>query len=150
MTTKPKFYLTTAIAYTNGAPHIGHAYEVVASDAIARFKRLDGHDVFAMTGTDEHGQKVQRVAAQKGVSPKAYVDEIAALFKAMGEKLNCSFDRFIRTTDADHLDVTQELWRRMEANGDIYLGGYSGWYSVRDEAFYNEDETTLQRSEERR
>jgi methionyl-tRNA synthetase len=143
MTTKPKFYLTTAIAYTNGAPHIGHAYEVVASDAIARFKRLDGFDVFAMTGTDEHGQKVQRVAAQKGVSPKAYVDEIAEHFKAMGKKLNCSFDRFIRTTDTDHLASTQELWRRMEANGDIYLGGYSGWYSVRDEAFYNEDETRL-------
>jgi methionyl-tRNA synthetase len=143
MTSKPKFYLTTAIAYTNGAPHIGHAYEVVASDAIARFKRLDGHDVFAMTGTDEHGQKVQRVAAQQGMSPKAYVDGIAAIFKAMGERLGCSFDRFIRTTDADHLASTQELWRRMEANGDIYLGGYSGWYSVRDEAFYNEDETTL-------
>ena len=144
MSTKPKFYLTTAIAYTNGAPHIGHAYEVVASDAIARFKRLDGYDVFAMTGTDEHGQKVQRMAAQQGVSPQVYVDEIAGIFKAMGEKLNCSFERFIRTTDADHLTAAQELWRRMEANGDIYLGGYSGWYSVRDEAFYNEDETTLQ------
>jgi methionyl-tRNA synthetase len=142
--TRSKFYLTTAIAYPNGPPHIGHAYEVVATDAIARFKRLDGYDVFAMTGTDEHGQKVQRTAAKQGVSPKAYVDGLAARFKAMGEALNCSFDRFIRTTDPDHLASTQELWRRMEANGDIYLAKYAGWYSVRDEAFYNEDETHLQ------
>jgi methionyl-tRNA synthetase len=141
--TRSKFYLTTAIAYPNGPPHIGHAYEVVASDAIARFKRLDGFDVFAMTGTDEHGQKVQRTAAKQGVSPKAYVDGLAARFKAMGEALNCSFDRFIRTTDADHLTSTQALWKRMQDNGDIYLAKYAGWYSVRDEAFYNEDETTL-------
>jgi methionyl-tRNA synthetase len=140
---RPKFYLTTAIAYPNGKPHIGHAYEVVASDAIARFKRLDGYDVFAMTGTDEHGQKMLRTAEAQGVSPKACADELVARFKAMGPALNLSFDRFIRTTDADHLASTQELWRRMEANGDIYLGGYSGWYSVRDEAFYDEKETTL-------
>lgn len=141
---RPKFYLTTAIAYPNGPPHIGHAYEVVASDAIARFKRLDGYDVFAMTGTDEHGQKMLRTAEAQGISPKACADELAAQFKAMGPALNLSFDRFIRTTDEDHLLSTQELWRRMEANGDIYLGGYSGWYSVRDEAFYDEKETTLQ------
>ena len=140
---RPKFYLTTAIAYTNGKPHIGHAYEVVVSDAIARFKRLDGYDVFAMTGTDEHGQKVERTAVAQGMTPKAYVDDLAAHFKAMGPALNLSFDRFIRTTDSDHLASTQELWRRMEANGDIYLGGYPGWYSVRDEAFYDETETTL-------
>ncbi len=143
MMQRPKFYLTTAIAYPNGPPHIGHAYEVVASDAIARFKRLDGFDVFAMTGTDEHGQKVQRTAEKQGVTPQAYVDQLAARFKAMGEALNCGFDRFIRTTDADHLASTQELWRRMEKNGDIYLAKYAGWYSVRDEAFYNEEETTL-------
>ncbi len=140
---RPKFYLTTAIAYPNGPPHIGHAYEVVASDAIARFKRLDGYDVFAMTGTDEHGQKMLRTAETKGVSPQDCADELAARFKAMGGALNLSFDRFIRTTDADHVPSTQELWRRMEANGDVYLGGYSGWYSVRDEAFYDEKETTL-------
>lgn len=140
---RPKFYLTTAIAYTNGKPHIGHAYEVVASDAIARFKRLDGYDVFAMTGTDEHGQKVERTALAQGMTPKSYVDELAAHFKAMGPALNLSFDRFIRTTDADHLAATQELWRRMEASGDVYLGGYSGWYSVRDEAFYDEKETSV-------
>ncbi|MCO5093343.1 methionine--tRNA ligase [Bosea sp. (in: a-proteobacteria)] len=144
MATAPKFYLTTAIHYTNGPPHIGHAYEMVASDAIARFKRLDGYDVLAMTGTDEHGQKVARTAAQNGLSPKAFVDKIAARFQEMEQRLGCSFDRFIRTTDADHLPSTQELWRRMEANGDIYLAKYSGWYSVRDEAFYGEEETTLQ------
>ena len=144
MATAPKFYLTTAIHYTNGPPHIGHAYEMVASDAIARFKRLDGYDVFAMTGTDEHGQKVQRTAAQNGLSPKQFVDGIATRFQEMEQRLGCSFDRFIRTTDADHVPSTHELWRRMEANGDIYLAKYSGWYSVRDEAFYGEEETTLQ------
>jgi len=144
MATAPKFYLTTAIHYTNGPPHIGHAYEMVASDAIARFKRLDGYDVFAMTGTDEHGQKVARTAAQNGLSPKEFVDGIAARFQDMEQQLGCSFDRFIRTTDPDHEVSTDELWRRMEANGDIYLAKYSGWYSVRDEAFYGEEETTLQ------
>ena len=144
MASAPKFYLTTAIHYTNGPPHIGHAYEMVSADAIARFKRLDGYDVFAMTGTDEHGQKVQRTAAQNGLSPKDFVDGIATRFEEMEQRLGCSFDRFIRTTDADHLPSTQELWRRMEANGDIYLAKYSGWYSVRDEVFYGEEETTLQ------
>ncbi|MGX5733482.1 methionine--tRNA ligase [Bosea thiooxidans] len=144
MATPPKFYLTTAIHYTNGPPHIGHAYEMVASDAIARFKRLDGYDVFAMTGTDEHGQKVARTAAQNGLSPKEFVDKIAGRFEEMEQTLGCSFDRFIRTTDHDHEVSTDELWRRMEANGDIYLAKYSGWYSVRDEAFYGEEETTLQ------
>ncbi|WP_293799339.1 methionine--tRNA ligase, partial [uncultured Bosea sp.] len=103
-----------------------------------------GYDVFAMTGTDEHGQKVQRTAAQNGLSPKDFVDKIAARFQEMEQRLGCSFDRFIRTTDADHKVSTDELWRRMEANGDIYLAKYSGWYSVRDEAFYGEEETTLQ------
>lgn len=144
MATAPKFYLTTAIHYTNGPPHLGHAYEMVTSDAIARFKRLDGYDVFAMTGTDEHGQKVQRTAAQNGLSPKDFVDGIATRFHEMEQRMGCSFDRFIRTTDADHLPSTQELWRRMEANGDIYLSKYAGWYSIRDEAFYGEEETTLQ------
>lgn len=144
MAMPPKFYLTTAIHYTNGPPHIGHAYEMVASDAIARFKRLDGYDVFAMTGTDEHGQKVARTAAQNGLSPKDFVDKIAGRFQEMEQRLGCSFDRFIRTTDPDHEVSTDELWRRMEANGDIYLAKYSGWYSVRDEAFYGEEETTHQ------
>jgi methionyl-tRNA synthetase len=137
-----KFYITTAISYPNGPPHIGHAYEVIATDAIARFKRIDGYDVFFLTGTDEHGLKVQQTATREGMSPKAFVDKMAAKFKEMGERLNCSFDRFIRTTDADHLASTQELWRRMEASGDIYLSKYSGWYSVRDEAYYDESELT--------
>src|SRR5215207_5768877 len=136
MAERDKFFLTTAISYPNGPPHIGHAYEVIASDAIARFKRIDGYDVFFLTGTDEHGLKVQQTATREGKSPKAFVDEMAAKFRAMGERLNCSFDRFIRTTDADHLASTQELWRRMQANGDIYLSKYTGWYSVRDAAYY--------------
>jgi methionyl-tRNA synthetase len=137
-----KFYITTAISYPNGVPHIGHAYEVIATDAIARFKRIDGYDVFFLTGTDEHGLKVQQTATREGMSPKAFVDMMATKFREMGERLNCSFDRFIRTTDADHLASTQELWRRMQANGDIYLSKYSGWYSVRDEAYYDESELT--------
>lgn len=143
MATAPKFYITTAISYPNGAPHIGHAYEVVAADAIARFKRLDGYDVFFQTGTDEHGQKIQQTAAKQGLTAHELVDVMAPKFKAMADALNCAYDRFIRTTDADHLPSTHELWRRMEANGDIYLDRYAGWYSVRDEAYYAEDETHL-------
>jgi methionyl-tRNA synthetase len=144
MADKPKFYITTAISYPNGAPHIGHAYEVVAADAIARFKRIDGYDVFFMTGTDEHGLKIQQTADRNATTPKALVDEMAAKFRAMAERLNCSFDRFIRTTDRDHLPSTQELWRRMQERGDIYLSKYAGWYSVRDEAYYDEGELTRQ------
>jgi methionyl-tRNA synthetase len=144
MAEKQKFYITTAISYPNGAPHIGHAYEVVASDAIARFKRIDGYDVFFMTGTDEHGLKIQQTADKSGTTPKDFVDDMAAKFKAMADRLDCSYDRFIRTTDADHLPSTQELWRRMQEKGDIYLSKYSGWYSVRDEAYYDESELTKQ------
>ncbi|MEV0359194.1 methionine--tRNA ligase [Nocardia sp. NPDC050697] len=137
------FYLTTAIAYPNGAPHIGHAYEYISSDALARFKRLDGYDVFFMTGTDEHGQKMQQTAQAEGVP----VEELAArnsdVFEAMDKALDISYDRFIRTTDADHLAASVAIWERMLASGDIYLGNYSGWYSVRDEAFYTEEETVL-------
>ncbi len=144
MAEKQKFYITTAISYPNGAPHIGHAYEIIASDAIARFKRIDGYDVFFMTGTDEHGLKIQQAADRNGTTPKALVDEMAAKFQAMADRMGASYDRFIRTTDADHLASTQELWRRMEARGDIYLSKYSGWYSVRDEAYYDESELTKQ------
>jgi methionyl-tRNA synthetase len=139
-----KFYITTAISYPNGAPHIGHAYEVVAADAIARFKRIDGYDVFFMTGTDEHGLKIQQAATRNATTPRAFVDEMAPKFRDMAARLNCSIDRFIRTTDADHLPSTHELWRRMEASGDIYLSKYSGWYSIRDEAYFDEGELTLQ------
>jgi methionyl-tRNA synthetase len=140
---KPAFYITTAIDYPNGAPHIGHAYEKICADAIARFMRLDGRDVFFLSGTDEHGQKVQRNAEKQGVTPKAFVDTLSSQFHAMKAALNLSYDRFIRTTDADHTVSTQALWKRMEASGDIYLDKYAGWYSVRDEAFYEESETTL-------
>jgi methionyl-tRNA synthetase len=141
---RDKFYITTAISYPNGAPHIGHAYEVVAADAIARFKRIDGYDVFFMTGTDEHGLKVQQTAQRNGTTPKAFVDGLAAQFRAMADRLDCRYDRFIRTTDPDHLPSTQALWQRMEERGDIYLSKYAGWYSVRDEAYYDEAELTKQ------
>jgi methionyl-tRNA synthetase len=137
---KGTFYITTAISYPNGPPHIGHAYEVLATDALARFKRLDGYDVRFLTGTDEHGQKIQQTAARQSKEPRAFVDEMVPLFKAMAAELDCSNDDFIRTTEPRHYASVKELWRRMAANGDIYLGSYAGWYSVRDEAFYGEDE----------
>lgn len=138
------FYLTTAIAYPNGAPHIGHAYEYISSDAIARFKRLDGFDVFFMTGTDEHGLKMQQTAAKEGIDVRDLAARNSDVFQTMDKVLGISYDRFIRTTDADHLEASKAIWERMKASGDIYLDTYSGWYSVRDEAFFSEDETTLQ------
>ncbi|MGE0008240.1 MAG: methionine--tRNA ligase [Parvibaculaceae bacterium] len=137
---KEKFYVTTAISYPNGPPHIGHAYEVLATDALARFKRLDGFDVMFLTGTDEHGQKIEQTARRQGRTAADFVDEMARLFKEMVAQLNCSNDDFIRTTDARHKHTVSELWKRLEAAGDIYLSNYSGWYSVRDEAFYGADE----------
>ena len=136
------FYITTAISYPNGAPHIGHAYEVVATDAIARFKRLDGFDVLFLTGTDEHGLKIQQAAGKAGTTPQDFVDGMAPKFREMADLLGCSYDRFIRTTDADHVRASEEIWRRMEARGDVYLSKYAGWYSVRDEAYFDEGELT--------
>ncbi|WP_084298953.1 methionine--tRNA ligase [Bradyrhizobium sp. WSM1743] len=137
------FYITTAIAYPNGSPHIGHAYEAIATDVLARFARLDGKDVFFLTGTDEHGQKMVQTAASECMSASALAARNAGRFKEMDERLNVSFDRFIRTTEEQHHRSSQEIWRRMEANGDIYADIYSGWYSVRDEAYYAEDETRV-------
>jgi len=137
------FYITTAIAYPNGSPHIGHAYEAIATDVLARFARLDGKDVFFLTGTDEHGQKMVQTAAGEGMTAAALATRNAGRFKEMDERLNVSFDRFIRTTEEQHHRSSQEIWRRMEANGDIYADTYAGWYSVRDEAYYAEDETRL-------
>jgi len=134
------FYITTAISYPNGRPHIGHAYEAIAADAIARFRRMQGRDVFFMTGTDEHGLKMAQTAAKRGVTAKQLADEMSSYFREMDEALNISFDRFIRTTEPAHYEASQAIWRAMQANGDIYLGRYEGWYSVRDEAFYGEDE----------
>jgi len=140
--TKDSFYITTAISYPNGAPHIGHAYEAIATDAIARFKRLDGYDVFFQTGTDEHGLKMLQAARTEGITAREMADRMAPAFQKMVEALNCSNDRFIRTSEAEHYASSQALWTRIAEAGDIYKGGYSGWYSVRDEAFYEESELT--------
>ena len=139
----PKFYITTAISYPNGAPHIGHAYEALATDAIARFMRLDGYDVYFLTGTDEHGIKMKQTAAREGLEPRELADRNAALFKKMVAALGCSNNDFIRTSEERHHRSSEEIWRRMEANGDIYKDSYAGWYSVRDEAYYAESETEM-------
>ncbi len=145
MSGQTKFYITTAISYPNGAPHIGHAYEAIATDAIARFERLDGKDVFFLTGTDEHGLKMKQTAQKEGLSPRALADRNSARFREMAAALNLSNDEFIRTTEPRHYRSSEEIWRRMQRaqNGDIFLKKYAGWYSVRDEAFYAEKETTL-------
>lgn len=140
---RPTFYITTAIAYPNGAPHIGHAYEYISTDALARFKRLDGFDVFFLTGTDEHGQKMQQTAITEGVPVEEMAARNSDVFEQTDKTMDVSFDRFIRTTDSDHRAASIAIWERMRANGDIYLDNYSGWYSVRDEAFYTEEETTV-------
>src|SRR4249919_3638337 len=149
MADKPRYYLTTAIAYPNGQPHIGHAYEAIATDAIARFMRLDGYDVLFLTGTDEHGIKMLQTAAKEKLAPRELVERNVPRFKAMVERLNCSNDEFIRTTEERHHRASIGIWQRMEAAGDIYLDKYSGWYSVRDEAYYDEDETKLSEKGER-
>jgi methionyl-tRNA synthetase len=147
---KNSFYITTAIAYPNGVPHIGHAYEAIATDALARFQRLDGKDVFFLTGTDEHGLKMIQTAEAEGLKPMEVATRNAQRFKEMDQRLNISFDRFIRTTEEQHHRSSQEIWKRMADNGDIYLDSYAGWYSVRDEAYYAEDETTLGEDDVRR
>jgi methionyl-tRNA synthetase len=143
MTAQPRFYITTAISYPNGPPHIGHAYEAIATDAIARFKRLDGYDVFFLTGTDEHGQKIQQTAAKENLTAQQLIARNVPRFQAMVARMNCSNDEFIRTTEERHHKSSIAIWQRMEKNGDIYLDKYAGWYSVRDEAFYAESETIL-------
>ena len=137
--TRP-FYVTTAISYPNGRPHIGHAYEAIAADVVARFQRLRGRPVRFQTGTDEHGLKMARKAAEQGRTPQDLADEMSGYFRAMCDALDVSYDRFIRTTDADHHRASQAIWEKMAASGDLYLDRYEGWYSVRDEAFYDESE----------
>lgn len=137
-----KYYITTPIFYVNGAPHIGHAYTCVAADVLARWQRMDGHDVFFLTGTDEHGQKVEKAALDAGMAPQAFADQISAKFKAMATKLDLTHDDFIRTTEPRHIAACQALWQRLVEAGAIYLGQYEGWYSVRDEAFFDADEVT--------
>jgi methionyl-tRNA synthetase len=144
------FYITTAIAYPNGVPHIGHAYEAIATDALARFQRLDGKRVFFLTGTDEHGLKMVQTAEAEKLPTLEVATRNATRFMEMDRRLNVSFDRFIRTTEEQHHRSSQEIWKRMAAAGDIYLDSYAGWYSVRDEAYYAEDETIVGEDKVRR
>ncbi|MGN6590729.1 MAG: methionine--tRNA ligase [Sphingomicrobium sp.] len=134
------FYITTAISYPNGPPHIGHAYEAIAADAIARFQRQQGRDVRFQTGTDEHGLKMAQAARGEGVTPRQLADRMSRLFQDMCDALNVSYDRFIRTSQPDHYRASQAIWKAMEERGDLYLDRYEGWYSVRDEAYYEEVE----------
>jgi methionyl-tRNA synthetase len=136
------FYITTAISYPNGPPHIGHAYEAIAADAIARFQRSRGRDVRFQTGTDEHGLKMAQAARDQNLEPRGFANKMSQLFQDMCDALNVGYDRFIRTSETDHYRASQAIWQAMEAKGDLYLGRYEGWYSVRDEAYYEEGELT--------
>ena len=134
------YYITTPIYYPSAKPHMGHAYSSIIADFFARFKRIDGYKVYFLTGTDEHGLKIQRAAEKKGVEPLAFCDEISKTFKNLSKTLNLTNNDFIRTTETRHKKSVQYLWEELKKNDDIYLSKYSGWYSVSDEAFYNEDE----------
>jgi len=136
------YYITTAINYPNGPPHIGHAYEAIAADVIARFRRAQGRDVRFQTGTDEHGLKMAQAARAEALEPRAFADKMSIFFKDMDEYLDISYDRFIRTSEEAHHRASQAIWKAMEDKGDLYLGRYEGWYSVRDEAYYDESELT--------
>ena len=134
------FYITTAISYPNGKPHIGHAYEAIAADAMARFRRAQGRDVRLVTGTDEHGLKMVQTARAAGRETIEYADEMSGYFRRMCDDLNISYDAFVRTTEPRHYEASKTIWKAMEEAGDLYLDRYEGWYSVRDEAFYDESE----------
>jgi methionyl-tRNA synthetase len=136
------YYITTAINYPNGPPHIGHAYEAIAADVIARFQRSRGRDVRFQTGTDEHGLKMAQAARAKGMEPQNFADKMSNLFLVMDKRLDISYDSFIRTSDQSHHRASQAIWTAMADRGDLYLGRYEGWYSVRDEAYYDESELT--------
>jgi methionyl-tRNA synthetase len=139
---KQQFYITTAISYVNGVPHLGHAYEIILTDVMARFKRLDGYDVHFLTGTDEHGEKVAKTAEKNDTTPQAFADKNAQSFRDMTQTLNISNDDFIRTTEERHYKASQDIWAKIDAAGDIYKDSYKGWYSVREEAYFSEDELT--------
>ncbi len=143
MSKRPSYYITTAISYVNGLPHLGHAYEAISADAMARFKRLDGYNVFFLTGTDEHGQKVEKSAIEAGEDPLIFCDGNADAFRQMTHLLNISNDDFIRTTEQRHIRASQSIWNNLWDAGDIYLGKYAGWYSVRDEAYFEEAELVI-------
>ena len=135
---KKKFYLTTAIAYTSRKPHIGNTYEVVLADAIARFKRFEGYDVFFLTGTDEHGQKIEQLANEAGISPQEYVDGVAGEIRTIWDLMNSSYDKFIRTTDDYHVDSVQKIFKKLYDQGDIYKDSYTGWYCTPCESFWTD------------
>ena len=134
------FYITTPIYYPSAKPHMGHAYSSIIADFFARFKRIDGYKVHFLTGTDEHGLKIQRSAEKKGIDTLEFCNEISQTFRDLSKTLNLTNTDFIRTTEKRHQESVQYLWKELEKNDDIYLSKYSGWYSVSDEAFYNEDE----------
>ncbi|PPR47156.1 MAG: Methionine--tRNA ligase [Alphaproteobacteria bacterium MarineAlpha5_Bin9] len=136
------FYITTPIYYVNDKPHIGHAYTTIACDIISRYNKLIGNDVFFLTGTDEHGQKVEKAAAKSSMNTKIFVDKMAQSFKDLVPYLKCNIDYFIRTTDENHIKASQSLWSELIKNDEIYLSNYEGWYSIRDEAFYSDSELT--------
>ena len=140
MSGRDSYYITTPIYYVNDSPHIGHAYTSLACDVLARFMRLDGKDVLFLTGTDEHGQKVEKSAAAAGLDPQAFADRVSQNFRDLAKRMNFSNDDFIRTTEPRHITAAQALWDKLAEKGEITLGSYAGWYSVRDEAFYGESE----------
>ena len=137
---KGKFYMTTAIAYASGKPHIGNTYEAILADAIARFKRKEGYEVFLQTGTDEHGQKIEEKAAAAGVTPQRYVDKVSAEIRRIWDSVGMSYNKFIRTTDKDHEKVVAEIFRKFYEQGDIYKGSYEGWYCTPCESFFTESQ----------
>ena len=133
---KKPYYISTAIAYTSGKPHIGNTYEIILADSIARYKRMQGYEVYFQTGTDEHGQKIEEKAAAAGITPKEFVDDIAGQVKAIWDKMNTSYDKFIRTTDADHELQIQKIFKKLYDQGDIYKGYYEGMYCTPCESFF--------------
>ena len=133
---KPKYYITTAIAYASGKPHIGNTYEIVLADSIARYRRMQGYDVFFQTGTDEHGQKIELKAEAAGITPKQHVDNVAGEIRRIWDLMNTSYDKFIRTTDEDHERQVQKIFKKMYEKGDIYKGSYEGMYSTPCESFW--------------
>jgi len=144
MENKGKYYITTAIAYASGKPHIGNTYEIIMADAIARYKRMVGYDVFFQTGTDEHGQKIEEKAKAAGLEPKAFVDKTAGIIKDVFDKMNTSYDKFIRTTDPEHEEQVKKIFKKMYKQGDIYKSQYEGWYCTPDEAFWTDSQVVKQ------
>ena len=140
MSEKPKYYITTAIAYTSGKPHIGNTYEVVLADAIARYKRSQGYDVFFQTGTDEHGQKIELKAEEAGITPKEFVDNVSTEIKRIWDLMDTSYDKFIRTTDEDHEKQVKKIFKKLYDQGDIYKGAYEGMYCTPCESFWTESQ----------